>query len=222
MRRLLPPDEVVLNLARSGMHPEDIRRRYGGGGVLAVLRKSPEGRKLIRELDSQRKKIPLRWKGEELSRLLKIYTCCRSVSKTACLLGTNKSAVRRALRYAEVPVLSQSEAQSGKNNPSWRGGMSVDRNGRVRLSRPEHPYANRHGYVLRSRLVMERKLGRFLHPKEVVHHRNDDPSDDRLCNLRLFRSNGEHLRITLAGKCPKWTESGRRRLSESSWKSRKP
>ena len=43
------------------------------------------------------------------------------------------------------------------------------------------------------RLVMERHLGRYLKPAEVVHHKNEDPADNRLSNLMRFPSNGAHL-----------------------------
>ena len=74
---------------------------------------------------------------------------------------------------------------------------------------PEHPQANRHGYVREHRFLMEQKLGRYLTRKEVVDHIDGDPSNNDLANLRLFASNGEHLQATLTGvPCP---ARGRRR-----------
>lgn len=214
VRRILPPDDVVLELARSGMHPKDIRARYGGGDVLQVLRKTEEGRRLIRELDSQRKKTPLKWKGSDLERLVRVYRDLKCLSKTAKALGTNKATVRRGLHLAGERVLPQSEAQAGKNNPYWNGGKSVNKD-RVYLLRPNHPHATQGGYVLRSRLRMEKHLGRYLRPEEVVHHKDDDPTNDRLSNLQLFASNAEHLRETLKGKCPEWSEDGKQRIREA-------
>lgn len=45
-----------------------------------------------------------------------------------------------------------------------------------------HPHAKK-GYVHQHRLVVERDIGRFLTPEEVVHHINCVDTDNRLDNL---------------------------------------
>jgi len=42
------------------------------------------------------------------------------------------------------------------------------------------------------RHVAERKLGRALKTREVVHHKNRDKQDNRRSNLRVFKSQKEH------------------------------
>jgi len=44
------------------------------------------------------------------------------------------------------------------------------------------------------RHVAERKLGRKLKPKEVVHHKNRDKQDNRRNNLEVFRNQKKHDR----------------------------
>lgn len=107
----------------------------------------------------------------------------------------------------------------GQRNGSWNGGrMQVG--DYVYLKCPEHPSATKHGYVLESRLVMEKQLGRYLLPTEVVHHKvgfSNDPD-----NLVVYDTNADHLADTLKGKIPNWTAEGRQRILEGVRRPRGP
>lgn len=59
---------------------------------------------------------------------------------------------------------------------------------------PKHPCADKNGYVLEHRLVVERKIGRFLEESEIVHHINENKTDNRIENLEIL-TRAEHARI---------------------------
>ena len=58
--------------------------------------------------------------------------------------------------------------------------------GYVRVKRPNHAEANRHGWALEHRVVMSDFLGRPLASGENVHHLNGVRDDNRIENLELW------------------------------------
>lgn len=133
----------------------------------------------------------------------------------AARVGKTPKAVQKIYRRYNFPTLHNHCPPLREERRGWKGGVKVVR-GYSYARTPGHPHASKHGsYVAVHRLVMEQTLGRYLLPSEVVDHidgntQNNDPS-----NLRVFASNGEHLAATLKGRCPKWSEEGKRRISEA-------
>ena len=127
--------------------------------------------------------------------------------------GCSYSGVANALERADLKHLGL-KAPRPERNKFWKGGKpwtDVDGYVWVRGEDPNHPYTPR-GFVREHRLVMERVLGRYLLPTEVVDHRDGNRANNAPENLRLFASNGEHLRETRKGKCPNWTPEGFARM----------
>lgn len=61
-------------------------------------------------------------------------------------------------------------------------------------SRVIRPNAMKSGYIGKHRLVLEKKLGRFLKSDEVAHHVNENKLDNRSENIELM-SFSEHSRL---------------------------
>jgi hypothetical protein len=82
----------------------------------------------------------------------------------------------------------------GEKNHKWKGGRRKVGE-YIGIWCPYHPFATTGGYVLEHRLAMEAHIGRYLNPKEKVHHKNGDKKDNRIENLELLDSQGKHASI---------------------------
>jgi hypothetical protein len=106
--------------------------------------------------------------------------------------------IRRKLIASGVKMRSRGQPH-GKYLPN--NGRTIDKTGYVLVKVPpgSHPYANSSGYVREHRLVMEKHLGRFLSPQEVVHHKNGKKADNRIENLELFSGHDRHYSHEMQG-----------------------
>ena len=129
---------------------------------------------------------------------IKIRTHNEALGGEYCSEETRKklSIARTGIHLSEETKKKISKATMGKNNPNWgkngknssawKGGRTKDGDGYVLIYKPDHPYPNSHHYVYEHRLIMEKKLGRYLTNDEVVHHINGVKDDNREENLKLI------------------------------------
>lgn len=83
-----------------------------------------------------------------------------------------------------------SHGSKGNKNGRWKNGR-INAHGYILVHAPDHPHAGVKGKVYEHRLVMEKFLGRYLNPDEVVHHKNGIKTDNRIENLEVL-SHKEH------------------------------
>ena len=172
-------------------------------------------RTLAREI--KRLGLPIKAKGRHSGRVtqyqklrnadwLREQLATRTLLDIATELGTNASNVRQhAIRRG---VLSKSDDTSaamkegirkagkdrtGANARNWKGGRHRrNQTGYIVVYSPDHPHRGKQKYVFEHRLVMEQHLGRYLDPREVVHHKNGIRDDNRIENLELLSCHAEH------------------------------
>jgi len=89
----------------------------------------------------------------------------------------------------------------GKKNKLWKGGSAIVSGYRY-IKAYEHPNKNSGEYMAEHRLVMEKKLGRYLTSNEEVHHRNQNKLDNRINNLEVVLKKA-HFGTIICPHCTK-------------------
>lgn len=120
-----------------------------------------------------------------------IWTACPSCGKERW----RPIGKRQNLRCISCARRDYLKPRQAEHSLYWKGGRVKGKDGYILVWSPGHPYAHNNRYVLEHRLVMEKKLGRFLLPTEQVHHINGIRDDNKPENLLLL-SPGDHLTRT--------------------------
>lgn len=84
--------------------------------------------------------------------------------------------------------------RSGENSNFWKGGIRKAQEKYHCTYMPSHPFAHYGGYVPTHRLIMEKKLGRYLQNEEVVHHIDGNIHNNKPENLAVM-SKGQHIKL---------------------------
>jgi len=93
-----------------------------------------------------------------------------------------------------VKFCSHSCSSFGKFNGRWSGGVKFDNLGYKLIWVEPKERRGKHEYVREHRLTMEKHIGRRLKYNEVVHHKNHNRLDNRICNLEI-QNRGDHARL---------------------------
>lgn len=155
--------------------------------------------------------------NENTKKILKLADGKRSSVEIAREVGLSPRYVRRVMKQYDAPRLNEG-GRNGEANHQFVCGRRIDQDGYVLVTAPpNHPYARKRTgrntkLMFEHRLVMEKKLGRYLLPQEVVDHIDGLTLHNDPRNLRLFESNAEHIRHTLKHQRPIISEQGRENI----------
>lgn len=117
------------------------------------------------------------------------FNCVVCGKKVEKYIEPSKQKIR-AMKYCSRRC--KGKDMSGSNHPMWNGGKRKNDQGYVLVFSPDHADADNKGLVREHRLVMENHIGRRLLREEVVHHENENTSDNRIENLILFKDQADH------------------------------
>ena len=99
-------------------------------------------------------------------------------------------------------IIPKTAFKKGSKHCDWKGGRTINSKGYIFIYNPNHPFC-KNNRIKRSRLVMEKHLGRYLTEKEIPHHKGikypissiKNRQDDRIENLQLFPNRSEHMKF---------------------------
>ena len=80
----------------------------------------------------------------------------------------------------------------GPAHPKWKGGEQTNDQGYRLILVPGHPRGTEHGYVREHIVIAERALGHPLPSQAVVHHVNEQRSENRNNNLVICENDRYH------------------------------
>lgn len=132
--------------------------------------------------------------------------------KAAEILGVSLNFVERYCKKEGIKT-QRTGPRNGDQHTGWKGGVKYLKGYRY-VHTHTHPNRTHDNYIAEHRLVMEKKLGRYLERKEVVHHIDGNPLNNEPDNLIVFGSNADHLKVDLKGRVPNWTPEGKANLQK--------
>lgn len=175
---------------------KDLRAEYDAGSSLQKLATShgyPHAavRRAIESLGGVRRRGPgaAAFTSEQRQEIARRFIAGETQRDLARVFGCGESTIARALRLEGIAA--GAHGQKGERHHGWKGGKRLNENGYVMIRvAPDDEIGQamgpQNGYLLESRLVMARHLGRPLFADEFVHHGPRGKEDNTIDNLELW------------------------------------
>ena len=140
--------------------------------------------------------IEVDWSKAETEKLTKMYPYLSNINLSKIFKRNVNSIQHKAHRLKlfkdkEVNFIIRSGSRSGEKSSSWKGGRKITPQGYVQILKKGYKGTDCNGYIFEHRYIMEKCIGRHLNVNEVVHHLNEDKTDNRIENLKLL-TKSEH------------------------------
>jgi hypothetical protein len=177
------------------LRPKKRVRSYGPGALCLVPEcgRRPKGRGLC-TLHYQQWKQGVSWPGVEIPDRGHEKEAA-SYSQEACLVeGCDQRPMNRWMcskhaQQREAGIIDEDGRQLREPMPRGRRPLDFRKEaaGYILVRAPKgHPYARHDGSILEHRLVMERRIGKYLDPDEfIVHHKDGDRANNSPDNLEV-------------------------------------
>lgn len=159
--------------------------------------------------------------NENTKKIIELADGQKTSYDIADIVGLSPRYVRRVMTKHDLPRLGVG-ARNRERNHQYLCGRIICHDGYVLVrTSDDHPYARKSKrrnsrMIPEHRLVMEKKLGRYLLPSEIVDHIDGLTLHNHPDNLRLFDSNSVHLQKTITNQRPMWSESGYKNIGRRS------
>lgn len=134
-----------------------------------------------------------------------------SMSEIAKKIKTSSSMVHWYMKKWSIPMRNKSSALKlgikrgrvhrfiGEDNPRWKGGKFISKDGYIGIKMPTHPRANSLGYVSEHLFIWEQSNGKSLPEGWIIHHLNGNRHDNRPENLLAMPRKSHHYALLLQG-----------------------
>lgn len=118
-----------------------------------------------------------------------LRTAVRNKSCERCNKKLRKD-INPKTRFCSKSCSAQGRSPIGRSSPIGTIGDHASGYKTIKVGQA-HPGANKNGWMLHHRYVVEQDLDRYLERHERVHHRNGQRDDNRIENLELWKVKGK-------------------------------